>query len=181
MTLNPIARYNKSTFDFVLNTKTGHNNPYFYNVTLTGNTKLQLLEAFTMVTAEVNYLGGLRTECKHVRSGSLILTDAPADNNGKGESFSPTDLVATAYASCMLTIIGIHCNEQNLVFNHGKASVVKIMGSAPRRISRIEIAMDLSGNGWSTEEAERIIRVAQACPVAKSVQDTIEIEFTYTI
>lgn len=163
------------------NTKIGHNNPYFYTVIETGNTKLQLLEAITMVTAEVNYLGGLRTECKHVRSGTIILTDAPIDNNGKGESFSPTDLVATAYACCMLSIIGIHCNVNNMVFTHGKASVVKTMGSAPRRISRIEIAMDLSGNGWSAHEAERLIRVAQACPVAKSVHDTIEIEFTYTI
>ena len=134
-----------------------------------------------MVTAEVNYLGGLRTECKHLRSGTIILTDAPIDNHGKGESFSPTDLVATAYASCMLSIIGIHCNENNMVFTHGKASVLKVMESEPRRISRIEIAMDLSGNGWTAAEAERILRVAKACPVAKSVHENIEIEFTYTI
>ncbi len=134
-----------------------------------------------MVTAEVNYLGGLRTECKHVRSGSIILTDAPVDNKGKGEAFSPTDLVATAYASCMLSIIGIHCDEQGLKFEHGKASVVKVMASAPRRISRIEIQMDLSGNNWSSAELERIIRVAKACPVAQSVHKDIEIEFTYTV
>jgi uncharacterized OsmC-like protein len=143
--------------------------------------KLQFLEAITMVTAEVNYLGGLRTECKHLRSGTIILTDAPIDNHGKGESFSPTDLVATAYASCMLSIIGIHCNENNMVFTHGKASVLKVMESEPRRISRIEIAMELSGNGWTAAEAERILRVAKACPVAKSVHENIEIEFTYTI
>ena len=134
-----------------------------------------------MVTAEVNYLGGLRTECKHVRSGTIILTDAPVDNKGRGEAFSPTDLVATAYASCMLSIIGIHCEENELKFEHGKASVVKVMFATPRRIGRIEIEMDLRGNDWSSEEIERIVRVAKACPVAKSVHEDIEIEFTYKV
>lgn len=129
-----------------------------------------------MATAEVTYLGGLRTECKHLQSGTVIHTDAPTDNHGKGEKFSPTDLVATAYASCMLSIIGIYCNEHGVNYTHGKASVTKVMAASPRRISKIIIEMDLSGNGWDAATCEKIVRVAKACPVAKSVDPMIEIE-----
>lgn len=129
-----------------------------------------------MATAEVTYLGGLRTECKHLQSGTVIHTDAPTDNHGKGEMFSPTDLVATAYASCMLSIIGIYCNEHGLHFTNGKASVTKVMAASPRRISKLVIEMDLSGNGWDETTGEKIVRVAKACPVAQSVHPEIEIE-----
>jgi uncharacterized OsmC-like protein len=138
-------------------------------------------EPIKMATSHVKYLGELRTECTHLQSGTVILTDAPTDNKGKGEKFSPTDLVATAYASCMLSIIGIHCNENNIPFNHGQASVTKIMASGPRRISKIIIDMDLKGNGWDEETADRLIRVAKACPVAKSVSEEIELEFTFDV
>jgi organic hydroperoxide reductase OsmC/OhrA len=118
----------------------------------------------------------LRTECTHLQSGTVIHTDPPTDNHGKGENFSPTDLVATAYASCMLTIIGIYCNEHGHSFTHGKASVTKIMAQSPRRIGKIVIEMDLTGNGWDAETAEKIVRAAKACPVAKSVAEAIEVE-----
>jgi putative redox protein len=131
-----------------------------------------------MVTAEVNYLGDLRTHCLHTRSGVEIITDAPTDNHGRGEAFSPTDLVATAYASCMITIMGIFCREHDLVFKHAKASVEKIMESNPRRIGKIVIALDLTGNGWSDKEAEKVIRAGKACPVAKTLGDNIELELT---
>lgn len=130
-----------------------------------------------MATATVKYLGGLRTECTHLQSGTVIQTDAPTDNNGSGERFSPTDLVATAYASCMLTIIGIYCNEHGYPFTHGEARVTKIMASSPRRIGKIVIEMDLRGNGWDAATAEKIIRAGKACPVAKSVDHGITIEF----
>ena len=133
-----------------------------------------------MSTARVEYLGGLRTKCTHLKSGTEILTDAPVDNHGKGEAFSPTDLVATAYASCMLSIIGIYCNEHGLNYTHGEAEVTKIMGTAPRRITEIIIEMDLSGNGWTTEEQEKVSRAAKACPVAKSVHEEITIVFDIT-
>lgn len=129
-----------------------------------------------MATAEVTYLGELRTECKHLQSGTVIYTDAPTDNHGKGEQFSPTDLVATAYASCMLSIIGIYCNEHGHSYTQGKASVTKVMAASPRRIAKIVIEMDISGNGWDEATAEKIVRVAKACPVAKSVDPLIEIE-----
>jgi putative redox protein len=134
-----------------------------------------------MATAEVTYLGGLRTECKHLPSGTVIHTDPPTDNHGKGEKFSPTDLVATAYASCMLTIIGIFCNEHGYSFENGKASVTKIMAASPRRIGKLVIAMDLSGNDWDAETCEKVVRAAKACPVAKSVDPLIEIELDITL
>lgn len=129
-----------------------------------------------MATSEVTYLGGLRTSARHLASGTVIETDAPVDNNGKGEKFSPTDLVATSYASCMLTIIGIYCAQHGHSFEHGKASVNKIMSAAPRKIEKLEIAMDLSGNGWDAETAEKVIRAAKACPVARSVDPEMTIE-----
>lgn len=134
-----------------------------------------------MATSKVKYSGDLRTECTHLASGSVIFTDAPTDNKGKGEKFSPTDLVATAYASCMLTIIGIHCQENGINFSHGEAEVSKIMASSPRRISGITIEMDLRGNGWDEETIQRIIRVAEACPVAKSVHPDITIDIRYHV
>ena len=132
-----------------------------------------------MSTAKVEYLGNLRTKATHLQSGTEIITDAPVDNNGKGEAFSPTDLVATAYASCMFTIIGIYCNEHGLNFEHGTANVTKVMASAPRRIAEIKIEMQLAGNGWTAIEQEKIIRAAKACPVAKSIHEAINISFEY--
>ncbi len=129
-----------------------------------------------MVTSEIVYLGNLRTECTHVASGSNLFTDAPTDNKGKGEYFSPTDLVASAYASCMLTIMGIYCQEHGLEMKHARAEVKKIMASDPRRIGRIELFLDLKGNGWSEDQAERIIRAGKACPVAKSINQEVEIQ-----
>jgi len=113
-----------------------------------------------MITAEVEYLGELRTKCTHIQSGTEIITDAPKDNHGKGESFSPTDLVATAYASCMLSIIGIYCMQHSVPFKHGKATVEKIMDSNPRRIGKLIIHLDLNGNDWSDPTVEEITKVA---------------------
>jgi len=133
-----------------------------------------------MVTSKVEYLGNLRTEAIHLQSGTKILTDAPIDNNGKGEAFSPTDLVATAYASCMFTIIGIFCNGNGLKFEKGTAEVIKVMASAPRRISEIRIEMDLRGNGWDKKEQVKVTRAAKACPVAHSVHEEILIVIDFT-
>jgi putative redox protein len=134
-----------------------------------------------MITSEVEYLGNLRTKCTHLQSGTIVLTDAPIDNNGKGEAFSPTDLVATSYASCMITIMGIYCAQQEINFVYAKASVTKIMESAPRRIGKILIEMDLSNNGWTNEEFEKVVRAGKACPVAKTVSENVEIEFTFLL
>jgi uncharacterized OsmC-like protein len=134
-----------------------------------------------MITSEIKYLGNLRTECHHLASGTVIETDAPLDNKGKGERFSPTDLVATAYASCMMTIMGIYCNEHGIEMNTGIARVQKIMEANPRRIGKLIIEMDFSGNNWSELEAEKVLRAGKACPVAKTLGDNVEVEFLITV
>ena len=132
-----------------------------------------------MATSKVEYLGGLRTKATHLKSGSEIVTDAPVDNNGKGEAFSPTDLMATAYASCLLTIIGIFCANHDLTFEHGDAEITKVMGMEPRRISKLEINLDLSKNSWDENTQERVRRAGEGCPVAKSVDPEMEIVLKY--
>ena len=114
-----------------------------------------------MATSKVEYLGSLRTKCTHLKSGTEIITDAPIDNNGKGEAFSPTDLVATAYTSCMLTIVGIYCDNHGIDFKYGVAEVNKIMGSNPRKIERLEIVIDFSKNNWDESIHQRIINAAE--------------------
>lgn len=101
-----------------------------------------------MKTASVRYLGDLRTECTHLASGTTILTDAPLDNHGKAQAFSPTDLVATALASCIMTIMGIYCQSHHILFVAAEATIEKHMASDPRRIAKIVLDLDLSGNNW---------------------------------
>ena len=132
-----------------------------------------------MATSRIEYLGGLRTKCTHLKSGTEILTDAPTDNHGKGEAFSPTDLVATAYISCMMTIVGIYCNNHNIEMVGGTGEVTKVMASGPRRIEQLKIELDFSMNNWSGEIKEQIIRAAEACPVAKSVSEGMIVDVEY--
>lgn len=134
------------------------------------------------VTSTSQYLGELRIESTHQKSGTIIQTDAPVDNNGKGTRFSPTDLVANAYLNCMITIIGIYCDKHGLKFEHCEGKVEKIMESNPRRIGALNIELNLSGNGWNDDEKKRIEAAGRACPVAKSVSPDIliNIEFKYS-
>ena len=132
-----------------------------------------------MVTSKVEYLGDLRTKCTHLKSGVEIITDAPVDNKGKGEAFSPTDLVATAYASCIMTIIGIYCNTNNIAFDFCESEITKVMGTNPRRISQLDVHFDFSKNNWDEKTQEIIQKVGDTCPVAKSVDPAMEIEITY--
>jgi putative redox protein len=134
-----------------------------------------------MATSHVTYLGNLRTECTHLASGTKILTDAPIDNKGKGEQFSPTDLVASSFASCMITIMGIYCQEHEIPFQHAEAKVHKIMESNPRRIGKILIELDLSQNNWDEKTTQKVIAAGKACPVAKTLSDGVQIEFQYTL
>ncbi len=135
-----------------------------------------------MITSEVIYLGELRTEMKHVQSGNVVYTDAPKDNNGKGEAFSPTDLVASALASCMLTIIGIKLMETAKNINGTSVQVKKIMYSEPRRIGEIHINMIIPDDDFTEKEKQILINAAHACPVAKSlhpdIKQEIKIQFT---
>lgn len=132
-----------------------------------------------MQTVEIEYTGALGTTCTHVKSGTKIQTDAPVDNNGKGASFSPTDLLATAYGSCMLTIIGIYCDQNDLDFNSGKCSIQKNMLASPRRVGELVVLMDLTGNNWTEDQQKRIQNAALNCPVAKSVSPEMNIDFKF--
>jgi putative redox protein len=132
-----------------------------------------------MATARVSYLGNLRTSCEHLASGTKILTDAPVDNQGKGEAFSPTDLVATSLASCMMTIMGIYCKTHDISFESCEATVEKHMGSGPRRIEKILVNMDLKGNNWDELTRKKVIMAGRACPVAITLEGNVEIEFNF--
>lgn len=131
------------------------------------------------MTATVSYQGGLRTECIHLRSGETIVTDAPIDNQGKGAAFSPTDLCATALASCMLTTMGIKANAVGLNIDGSRASVVKEMASNPRRISTVRIVLQLPE--MDKEMQNLMEHTAQTCPVALSLHPDLvqEVSFKY--
>lgn len=128
----------------------------------------------------VLYKGNLRTEALHMESGNRICTDAPKDNEGKGEAFSPTDLVATSLASCMITVMGIKSRQHGIDMDGTKAEVVKEMGSNPRRISTIRIKIKFPHN-YSDKEKRLLERSALTCPVGKSLNSDLneEIGFIY--
>jgi len=133
-----------------------------------------------MQTASIIYNGELRTTATHLKSGTVIETDAPVDNNGKGERFSPPDLVAAALGSCMLTIMGIKARESNWAIDGTKVSVLKIMGTEPRRITGVNVVFDFPA-GHNLGEKERTIleRAALNCPVAKSVHPELVQDVTF--
>ena len=130
--------------------------------------------------AQVEYKGQLRTEAKHLRSGSVIVTDAPIDNQGKGEAFSPTDLVATALASCMITIMGIVAERDGINIEGVTADVDKIMSKEPRRIGEIKIIITFKSK-LTIDQIEKLERAAKTCPVSGSLHEDLKetIEFSY--
>ncbi len=127
-----------------------------------------------MATIQTKYLKDLRTSAAHVQSGTEIITDAPIDNQGKGRAFSPTDLVAGALASCMLTIMGIKARDAGFSIDNAKASITKIMASNPRRISEVIIDFTFPPNNFSDKEKHIIINTARTSPVAKSIHPDIK-------
>ncbi|CAM3487459.1 OsmC family protein [Flavobacterium chungbukense] len=130
------------------------------------------------MTSKVTYLGDLRTKSIHVQSGSEIISDAPLDNNGKGEAFSPTDTVANALASCMMTIMGIKARDLEVDFVGSTAAVTKIMNAEPRRIGAIEIIFEMQG--VADEKSRTILeRAAMTCPVFLSLSSEIEKKITF--
>ncbi|TXI82318.1 MAG: OsmC family peroxiredoxin [Flavobacteriales bacterium] len=134
-----------------------------------------------MDTAHVTYLGELRTEATHVRSGQTLTTDAPIDNQGRGEAFSPTDLLSTSLASCMMTLMGIAAREKGIPLNGLSARVVKHMAPPPRRVERIEVHLQLQGEGLGDRERAILENAARTCPVARSLREDLvqDIHFTY--
>ncbi len=131
-----------------------------------------------MPTSKVTYLGDLRTSSIHLQSGSEIITDAPTDNNGKGEAFSPTDSVANGLASCMFTVMGIKANDLGVDFLGSTAEVTKIMAAEPRRISEIHVAFNM--NLAADEKTKTILeRTAMTCPVFYSLHPDIMKEISF--
>jgi uncharacterized OsmC-like protein len=126
-------------------------------------------------TAKAKYTGGLRTTAVHLKSNSELITDAPVDNQGKGESFSPTDLVATALGSCMLTIMGIKARDKNIDIDGATAEVLKTMASNPRRISRLDIKITMPQKPFSDRDKKLLTLATEACPVGNSLHPNIEL------
>ncbi|MDX9705658.1 MAG: OsmC family protein [Weeksellaceae bacterium] len=127
------------------------------------------------MTSTVLYKGNLRTEMTHIQSKTVVETDAPVDNNGKGERFSPTDLVATALGSCMLTIIGIACNTHQINIDGTSVEITKVMQANPRRIGEIVVTMTLKGQAIYSEKEQKIIEhAALTCPVYLSLHEEVK-------
>lgn len=122
-----------------------------------------------MTISEVLYLGDLRTQYTHLKSGTVLFTDAPTDNEGKGEMFSPTDLVATSLAGCMITIMGIFAKRSGFSIDGAKAEVTKVMGTDPRRINEVIIDIFFPKNNYSQKEKTMIRWAADNCPVSLSL------------
>lgn len=131
-----------------------------------------------MATSSIEYVGDLRTICIHLQSGTQILTDAPTDNHGKGEAFSPTDLVATALGSCMVSIMAIKSKDLEIELKDSTVSVTKIMQAEPRKIAKIIVELNMA---IDTSEKNKIIleRSAMTCPVLLSLHTDIEKEVTF--
>ena len=129
-----------------------------------------------MPTIKTTYQGNLRTQATHLQSGTSILTDAPTDNNGKGEAFSPTDLVAAALGSCMMTIMGIVAQRHSIDLQNTEMEITKVMSAElPRRIARIEINLKMhTGVAVSEDDKTKLVRAAHTCPVALSLHPDIE-------
>ncbi len=130
------------------------------------------------MTSKVTYTGNLRTKSEHLRSGDSFITDAPIDNNGLGQAFSPTDTVATGLASCMITMMGIKANGLEVDLTNSTAEVTKHMEANPRRISKIEVKLSLPSN--VSEKNRKILEhTANTCPVHFSLHPEIVKEIAY--
>lgn len=133
-----------------------------------------------MTKMRTQYLGNLRTEIEHIQSGNRITTDAPLDNNGKGEFFSPTDMFASSLGSCMLTIIGIAANTHGFSIDGTTLEIEKIMAANPRRVAEIKIEVHFPKEANYTDKQKRIIEAAaKTCPVANSLHPDVIKNITY--
>ncbi|MBL7843078.1 MAG: OsmC family protein [Cyclobacteriaceae bacterium] len=134
-----------------------------------------------MTTLTTVYLGGLRTESTHTRSGNVLITDAPVDNNGKGEAFSPTDLVCTALSTCMLTTMGIWAAREGVDISGMRTEVIKVMSSNPRKIAEIQVKLSQKNLVATNDQKEKLKDIALHCPVALSLHDSVKqlVEFDF--
>jgi len=133
------------------------------------------------MTSTVDYKGSLRTTCTHLKSGDNFETDAPVDNNGKGERFSPTDLLATSLGTCMITVMGIKARNMGFDLDQVKIEVLKIMKADPRRVGGINLTFHIPNNlGDIDEKIKAILKnTGETCPVMKSIHPDIEVQINW--
>lgn len=134
-----------------------------------------------MATSEITYLGNLRTESTHIASGEKITTDAPVDNKGRGEAFSPTDLLATSLGNCMLTLIGIAANEHGFDIDGTTCEITKVMAPNPRRVVEIKAELNFPANSYTDKQKKIIELAALTCPVYLSLHPDLNknVSFNY--
>jgi putative redox protein len=132
-----------------------------------------------MATSSITYNGQLRTSAVHELSGNTIITDAPPDNNGRGEAFSPTDLLATSLGSCMLTIMGILANRINVNIDGTMVSIQKVMASDPRRVSEVHVTFGMPARPYTDKEKQMLMNAAHTCPVALSLHPDLKQVITF--
>ncbi len=134
-----------------------------------------------MVSMTGEYLGALRTQDAHLRSGNKIITDAPPDNNGKGEAFSPTDLVCAALSSCMMTLMGMVAEREGIQLTGLKSEITKIMAANPRKIAEIQIVFSHAGLQATDAQKEKLKHAARTCPVALTLREGLKqtIQFNF--
>lgn len=131
-----------------------------------------------MEKMKITYNGDIRTEAEHLRSGTKIITDGPVDNHGRGESFSPTDLMCTSLGACMLSIMGIVSKTHNLNIDGATADITKIMAAEPRRVAEIKVDLFLPGS-YDEKEKKMLENAARNCPVAKSLNSDLMQTITF--
>ncbi|MFY7908116.1 MAG: OsmC family protein [Emticicia sp.] len=134
-----------------------------------------------MATSKIVYLGDLRTQATHLQSDESIITDAPVDNNGKGEAFSPTDLAATSLGSCAMTIMGIMAKREGIDFTGSEIAITKIMSAEPpRKIAKVIVDFTMKTPEALTEEVQaKYVRAAHTCPVSLSLHPDVEQVFNF--
>jgi uncharacterized OsmC-like protein len=132
------------------------------------------------MTSQIIYKGGLRTSAIHLQSNTEIETDAPSDNQGKGERFSPTDLMATALGTCMITTMAIKANTMNIVLDGARVDVTKVMVSDPRRIGKLIAHIYFPSHlNLDDKQKEILERTARTCPVERSLHPEIELDMAF--
>ena len=132
------------------------------------------------MTSQIIYKGELRTEATHLQSGTTIETDAPTDNQGKGEKFSPSDLLATSLGNCMMTIMGIKAKDMQVDLTNAKIDITKMMKADPRRVGGIQVQFHFPENLFLNEKQQKILEnAALTCPVAKSIHPDIELDVRF--
>ncbi len=131
------------------------------------------------MTATVTYESNLRTTCLHLQSGSVFETDAPTDNKGKGERFSPTDLIATGLGACLITTMGIKAESMDIALDGAKVEVTKVMVSDPRRIGKIIVHATMPALNLDEKSKEILERVGRTCPVERSLHPDVELDIQF--